>query len=542
MTNNIGYPWLLIFLVACFFGSCKKWVDVNYDPSQLSDNNATPDLILPGLLESEGTTPATGRLMNEWMGYWCWPYHDPADPVCTYDIRENKYFPGGFAPAIDDVLFEENARKNGQPFYQGIAKFIKALDFSGAVDIYNDMPYREAYNVNIRTAHYDKGQFIYEDLMVQLDSAIGLIGNAPPDKALHISTADILCHGNKEKWFRVINTLKLRLLIHQANRTERQGYIQQQVAKIVQQGSGFLGTGEDASVNPGYDNVKVSPYFAWNSQYSFFARNYIPSGTYGVVPSWTAASANTTAMDLLKRDSDPRLSLFYNPAGAPLPAGAAEPFAQPAPVNFRGNRFGLILDQQAYPFQGTSFISQIGGISSMMQPKSPSSQGIVKGYDMDCFIITSVESLFLQAEAIYRGWLQGDAQTAYENAVRESFRWLNAGGNSLNPALSDNVFSSWYQSQSGNVNVSWGAAPDKYKLIMFQKYMALNGIDAFESYVDYRRNGAYPDIPLSYNQGRKGNAMPIRSPYPITEYTQNAANVNAEGPIDIFSSKIWWMP
>jgi hypothetical protein len=104
------------------------------------------------------------------------------------------------------------------------------------------------------------------------------------------------------------------------------------------------------------------------------------------------------------------------------------------------------------------------------------------------------------------------------------------------------VFSSWYQSQSGNVNVSWGAAPDKYKLIMFQKYMALNGIDAFESYVDYRRNGAYPDIPLSYNQGRKGNAMPIRSPYPITEYTQNAANVNAEGPIDIFSSKIWWMP
>jgi len=533
---------MLIFLAVCLCGGCKKWVDVNYDPSQLSDDNATPDLILPGLLESEGEGMAVGHLMNEWMGYWCWPYHDPNDPVCTYDIRENKYFPGGFAPSIDDALFEENARRNSQPFYQGIAKFIKALDFSGAVDLYNDMPYREAYNVNIRTAHYDKGQFIYEDLMLQLDSAIGLIKNASSDKALHISTADIMCHGDKEKWFRIINTLKLRLLIHQANRPERQGYIQGQVAKIVQQGSGFLGTGEDASVNPGYDNIKVSPYFAWNSQYSLFARNYITSGTYGSVPAWTAASANTAAMDLLKRDNDPRLSLFYNPAGTPLPSGAQEPFSQPAPNNFRGNRFGLIVDQQAYPFQGTSFVSQIGGINMMMQPKSPASKGIVKGYDMDCFVITSVESLFLQAEAIYRGWLPGDAQTAYQHAVAESFRWLNAGGNSLNPALSDAVFTSWYQSQAGNVNVSWSAAPDKYKLLMFQKYMALNGIDAFESYVDYRRNGAYPDIPLSYNQGRKGNNMPIRSPYPITEYTQNAANVNAEGPIDIFTSKIWWMP
>jgi hypothetical protein len=304
----------------------------------------------------------------------------------------------------------------------------------------------------------------------------------------------------------------------------------------------MLGSGEDASVNPGFDNNKVSYFFQWNSKYTLFPRAYISSTAYGQLPAWTAASANTTAMDFLKRDNDPRLGLFYNPAGTPLPPGAPEPFAQDATGNFRGNRFGLIVDQLAFPYQGTDYVSQIGGIKMMMQPKSPSSQGIVKGYDMDCFIITSVESLFIRAEAIYRGWLPGDPQAAYENAVKESFRWLNAGGNSLVPSLSDNVFNGWYQAQAGNVNVSWNAAPDKYKLLMYQKYMALNGINGIESYVDYRRNGGFPAIPISFNQQRKGTSMPIRSPYPITEYTQNAANVNAEGPIDIFTSKIWWMP
>ncbi len=90
--------------------------------------------------------------------------------------------------------------------------------------------------------------------------------------------------------------------------------------------------------------------------------------------------------------------------------------------------------------------------------------------------------------------------------------------------------------------VSWTAAPDKYKLLMFQKYMAFNGIEPFEAWVDYRRNGYFPVIPLSYDPARVGNSMPIRSPYPPLETTLNKDNLDAQGPIDIFTSKIRWMP
>jgi len=77
---------------------------------------------------------------------------------------------------------------------------------------------------------------------------------------------------------------------------------------------------------------------------------------------------------------------------------------------------------------------------------------------------------------------------------------------------------------------------------MYQKYMAFNGIEPFESWVDYRRNGAFPVIPLSYDPGRKGDRLPIRAPYPAKELTQNKENLLAQGTIDVFTSKIWWMP
>jgi hypothetical protein len=226
-----------------------------------------------------------------------------------------------------------------------------------------------------------------------------------------------------------------------------------------------------------------------------------------------------------------------------MPPGSAEPFTQAPPADFRGNRYGLPVSQFEFRFQSANFVSQIGGVTAH-GPKTPASTGIIKGYDMDSWVITSIESLFLQAEAIQRGWLPGNAEEAYKNAVKETFRWLNVGGNSNMPSLSDAAFDVWYNAQvtAGNQKVSWAAAPDKYKLLMFQKYIAFNGIEPFETYTDYRRNGAYPNIPLSYDPGRISSTMPIRMPYLETEYTANRDNVNAQGDINIFTSKIWWMP
>jgi hypothetical protein len=47
---------------------------------------------------------------------------------------------------------------------------------------------------------------------------------------------------------------------------------------------------------------------------------------------------------------------------------------------------------------------------------------------------------------------------------------------------------------------------------------------------------------ISLNPSKISNTIPIRLLYPQSEYTTNNANVSAQGTVDQFSSKIFWMP
>ncbi|EDM38031.1 hypothetical protein PBAL39_16439 [Pedobacter sp. BAL39] len=534
---------LLLAMLSLTMNSCKKdWLDVNYNPLELTDLKATPDLVLPSLLESCIANNNTNKYLQQWMGYWSYYQNPPGFYEVTY-FRIQATGNGTYSEPRQEIFYlEQRAHDMGQDFYEGIAKVIRAIQWSRAVDLINNMPYSEAYDINIRQPKYDSGMLIYEDLMVQLDLASGLIKNADVGKNTKLSLSDIMFHGNKLKWLKFINTLKLRLLVHQANRTDRSAYISTQMSKIIAEGSGFLESGENASVNPGYVLGKsLSKYFGLYSSHNQYGGGYFDAVTQ--LASNYYAHANVFSMEMLKANEDPRLGFIFSTIDEEVPAGAPEPFSQSAPLNFRGNTYGNYIDNIIYPYQNNTYVSAVGG-SRNEDVVDPTSTGIIKGRNMDDWVLTSIESLFLQAEAIQRGWLAGDAEQAYRLAVRESFRWLNVGGNSSNPSLSDEVFQTWYDAQvaGGNPQVSWAAATDKYKLLMVQKYHAFNGIEPSETYVDYRRNGRFPNIPASLSPQRAGSTIPFRLLYNEQEYEFNQENVSAQGQIDVFTSKIWWMP
>lgn len=533
---------LKIFFSFCAFstllllGSCKKgWIDVNYDPRELTDTQITPDLMVAPVLEEPASFPPDFDLLAMWMGYWSPTAMGNGSPFTTYSQPTSA--PG---PTINVILLEQKATDLHEDFYTGIAKTVKALMFARAVDEVNNIPYTEAYRSDILRPKFDSGQSVYEDVMKQLTTASGLIKNADISKNPKLAVADIMFHGDKQKWLQFINTIKLRLLVHQANVPGRESYIKTEINNILAEGSGFLQSQSDAAVNPGYSTtVVVSKYYGLYDNNNFLwggrADNFGSSIDY--------AHANVYGMNLLKDDNDPRLAFIYSPTDLTIPPGGSEPFSQPGPSNFRGEEFGLGINIFAYPYQTRQYLSAVGGNANTGIVDDTSS-GIIKGNNMDGWVMTSIESYFLQAEAIYRGWLPGNAEQAYINAVKESFRWLNVGRSRSNPSLSDAIFSSWYNAQvtAGNPRVSWSAAPDKYKLLMSQKYTALNGIDPIESWTDYRRNGRYPDVPLSADPGKVANTLPIRFDYTPDSYSTNGANISLFGTVNVFTSKIWWMP
>ncbi|MGN7720116.1 SusD/RagB family nutrient-binding outer membrane lipoprotein [Chitinophaga sp. 22620] len=531
---------LYVLCLALLAAGCKKgWLDVNYNPRDLTNTEVTPDLMLAPVMERSVAAMNT-RFLQHWMGYWCYYQFPAGHSLVTYNrpAAEMGIFPGQVSPELP--FLEARSMELGQTFYAGIAKALKVVQFQRVTDVVNNMPYTDAFDARVLQPRYDDAKLIYESMMRQLDTASRLIKEANVNNNLKITIADIMFHGDQPSWLRFINTLKLRLLVHQANRSDRAAYISAEVAKIMSEGSGFLESGKDASINPGYMLGKnLSYYFG-----CFSNHNQYGGGDFDAllqVGSYDWAHANVYAMNLLKGDDDPRLGLFYSTVDLPLPAGAPEPFAQPGPQEFRGNQYGNFINASAYPYQGNTYVSAVGG-SRNNDIVKPEAKGIIKGRDMADWIMTSIESKFLQAEAVQRGWIPGDAETAYKEAVKESFRWLNAGGNSTMPALSDAIFDTWYAQQIANPRVSWAAAPDKYKLLMYQKYMAFNGIEPLETWTDYRRNGRFPDIPASVSPQRVGNVVPFRLLYNRNEYIVNANNVNAQGTINIFTSKIWWMP
>lgn len=545
-------------LVAAVVGSgCKKsFFDINKDPNNAVESNITADLVAPGaLLNSANRTGVSYAWLNFWLGYWA-PSSGFAPAVEEQSYNINTAFASGiFSGLLDnayDYQFMENqATASGQDFYRGIAKIMKSNNFAQLVDVYNNVPYSEALKglAAIRPK-YDDGKAIYEDLIKQVDTAIALIKGADINKNEKIATADIMFAGNKTSWIKFANTLKLRWLMTQSNRADRASYVTAEIAKIVAEGTGFLGAGENAFVKPAYTSDKANAYYA-----SF---GFTATGT----PATSYYRANVVAMNYMKVNSDPRLTYYYKKILGNSAAVTTEPLTTLPPKDVRGNQYGLPIDNSTYPYQAGDFVSQIGGVDAP-GAYSASAKGLAKGYDQPMWVMTSIESLWLQAEAKTRGFLAGDAKAAYKAAIAESFSWLNI------PSAST-AFNTWYDGQVtlGNKNVDWDlntTSAEKVRLVMFHKYLSMNGVDPLVTWNDFRRStggvaqvdpeptkyaggvigaGTYPYLDLSMNPGRSSQVIPVRLLYPQRELELNFANVPTVGVKsgDQFTAKIWWMP
>jgi hypothetical protein len=348
---------------------------------------------------------------------------------------------------------------------------------------------------------YDKGEDIYADLINQLDSADLLLQSAVISENLDLGTADIMFKGNLAKWRKLGNTQRLRLIIHQSEKLGNAG-MKAEIDKIVANGGGFLGVGETAEVQPGYDEDvdKQNPF--WNT----FKIN-----DAGGLDNFNRA--NNYFLNLLRDNNDVRYQYFYSEAASPTNG-----------ETYYGFDYGYAGDDKS-----AAQSSDVAGTGP--GPYDPDrGLGIGKGPKMAQWFFTSFESLFLQAEAIQRGVLAGDAKTAYETAVKESFSWLKViEAEQTATTYLTTPFASW----------DWEQNTDKFRLIMLQKYISMCGINGLETWTDYRRTGI-PNVPLSVSEARGTKLIPLRLVYPQEEYQYNEANVTAEGTIDPQSSKIFW--
>ncbi|HCB44834.1 MAG TPA: SusD/RagB family nutrient-binding outer membrane lipoprotein, partial [Algoriphagus sp.] len=134
------------------------------------------------------------------------------------------------------------------------------------------------------------------------------------------------------------------------------------------------------------------------------------------------------------------------------------------------------------------------------------------------------ELQFALAEAVARGYIQGDMKAYYEKGVRASFAYWKV------PVPADYF-------QRDNVSLDTGNALTK---ILTQKWLALIN-NGHEAWFNVRRTGipALKPGPDNLNEGR----YPVRYLYPESEQAVNKSNYDeaaARMGGDNINSKVWW--
>jgi hypothetical protein len=503
-----------VMLVIGTVGCKKITTETNINPNVPS--SVDPKFLLSSGLKTSGIliagNPGGGSQsgndpLNIYLGYWTVSGgYIPNQSLLTYnlttdfgaEIWNGTYINLANYQAIINSYGDAADTKGA--IYTAIARIMKAVHYQRLVDTYNNIPYSEALQAGINNAPvYDDAATIYKDLVKELDESVALLKSAGLD-ADNPLQYDILYGGSTAKWITFAQTTKLKILMNLTQTSGGPAYITANLTGLT--AADFISGTADAAINPSYTNNAGNQQNPLWSDIGFTTTGSLAgNGDY--------FRANTYGVGFYKATNDPRINNFYTPVKT---TGVV-----------KGRIFGST--------DGSETNSNISAIGGNLTGKAQDS-GTLKAPTQGAIILSSAESLFLQAEAMERGYLTGSAATTYQAAVTQSFRLLGVSDFAAKATT--------YTSQLIDI-VNYASSTNKIKTIITQKWAALNTFDPLEAWNDWRRLNIPADLPVSIYPGTTATHIPYRLFYPTSEYSFNSANVNAQGTITT-DSKIFWMP
>ena len=496
--------------------SCRKFMDVNDNPNV--SPTATVQTLLPAsqLLAASALGVELQIHGSIWGEYWT-----QSPNASQYKTLEQ------YSPGQDDFSTPwDNLYAAGENFYQlynladsqhkkqykAIALIMKAYTFQLITDAWGDVPYKQALkgqfaDSNILNPKYDAQSAIYAGLLATVDSGLKLIN--PSDKVLPGSD-DLIYGGDMTKWRKFAYTLKLRMYLRMSEKSPSAAKAGV-VALYNDPNLALIGSGDDAFIGFGYSTSNKSPLYAEAS-----------STTLGSIQNLVGSN---TCIDSMNNNGDPRAYVFYEP----LSNGAIA---------------GIPQGDYSTPALTSSFsipsVYVAGNAQNSASGKAPVN------------FLTGYESLFLQAEAVARGWVGAsfgsDDQQLFYQGIQANFAYYSTGLNAVYGAPitsaidSDYIYGAMLGGSSATpspgywvVYPSAGTVAEKVRHIITQKWFAMCGNQGFEAWTEQRRTG-YPDFFVVSKNSLTGTNLPKRFLYPTSESTRNFSFPGV-APL---TSKMWW--
>jgi len=355
-----------------------------------------------------------------------------------------------------------------------IATILEVYAWSLIVDTWGDMPYSEALlGAENSTPAYDDAAGIYTSIMGELGIAISML-----KPGTSYGGADFLFGGDIASWKSFAGSLQLRLGMRLAD-------VNSGTAKSAVEAALVTGVFTDVASSALLHYNGVVPHV--NTIYQGFVvdnrKDYLPTATI---------------IDLMIARDDPRLPLWFTQVD---------------------DGTGTMIYLGAVPgLDGAQTYANFSNFTPVFF--TPTFPAIIQDY---------VEVEFLLAEAVERGYVAGDAETHYNNAIAANILYWGGSQADVDTYLA-------------HADVAYATAAGDYKeKIGTQMYIALynRGIEGWNQWKRF-------DFPvLSPPEGMTQNDIPKRFPYPYNEKLENGANYNAAkallpGGVDDHRSKVFW--
>ena len=401
---------------------------------------------------------------------------------------------------VVDILEKTRDSEEYVNLYQ-MARIWRAYAGLVLTDTFGDVPFSEAglaYLEGNTTTAYDPQQSIYSEIFAELEAATAALDAARPENA------EVLYGGNVDQWKRFGYSLMLRaaMRLTKVDPTLAQEYVAKAVA------GGLMASNDDNAVIR-HTALFTNPSGSWLNGSE--ANNYFLTQNF---------------VNYLQENDDPRLeSIAVRYAGAASGSDQTGEVATTDPAAQIGMPVG-------YDNSTIEPVREADGLVSFYE-YSQMDRNRMGAQTAPVFLLTYGQTQLLLAEAVVRGWAEGDAATLFANGIRAHMEELAAYG--AETAVPEAEVEAYLQAHPLEAGRELEQINTQYWVATF-----MNGPETF---ANFRRSG-YPELtPNPYPGSEIDGDFIRRLTYPDAEEAVNSASVNEaisrQGP-DNLDTRVWW--
>lgn len=521
--------------------SCADYLDINDDPNK--PTTAELSKVLTGAEYDIAMSFAAGNYIGSSLPSYV--FYLTSREVDNFGITASTAANGNswlqaYTYGLKNTDAVIAAAEEGENLiYAGIGKLMKAYAFANIVDLWGDVPYSE-FNIEGNYAPVaDKSSEVYNSLFTLIDEAISNLKDEEAANLLKPAADDLIYNGDRNKWIRMGNTLKLKLLVQSRKaKGEITGWDEKLTALLAE--NNFMKSGEDFEFK---HTKKDNP----DERHPAYVDEYLGGQSTYFINPWIYETMS--GVDLNVKDNpfvgivDPRIPYYWvNQIKADGDAQNTTDYRSGAFVSifFASNSSSAGNDQRStstfigiYPCGGKYDNGQ-GGKCDKSVGTGVAPEKMLQAYSVP----------FLLAELYLTGEVNGDSKTALENGIKYSIKHVNsvsqnAAAEGINvPPISEDAVTAFVD----KILAKYDAAAnneEKLRIVMTQKWIA-NFFNPVEAYNDIRRTG-YPTLLKSgtdyakspYKNSKTPELGPIDIPlkginaypramwYPTSEVTRN---------------------